>query len=389
VDPRRIAIVLARVLALLGLTVSAALVVEYASPVPLLCGPGGGCTAVRACGEQRVPWFSLPWFGLVSYGLALSASLLTPQDKAKRILPALGVGAALGGLTLLLVQRGLCGSFCKLCVITDASALLFGACLVYGRDSYEPASVAQRWLFGGGAVLAATAAMALAPTPSPTNPTDNGAPPQTIAVLPAPIAREQRAGVVTIVEFADFECPFCRRQHDVLTRALAPYGERVRFVRKQLPLNGIHPHAETAALAALCAEEQGRGEAMADKLFRADPERLTTEGTESLAGDVSVDLPRFRACVTSDRTRSHLAADRNAAGECGVNGLPTMFIGRERFDGAVSEEAVRASIERAFRADAGVTAEELSGGGDAGASETTERAADAGGASVDASATGG
>jgi protein-disulfide isomerase len=370
VDPRRYAVVFARVLALFALSVSAALVVEYASPEPLLCGAGGGCTAVRACWEQRVRGFSLPWFGLVTFGLALTATLVTPKEHAKRVLGPLSIGAIAGGLTLLLVQRGLCGAWCKLCVITDLSAMGFGAALWLGRRGYEPASDAQRWVFGGGAVLAATVALALAPTPGPSGTgdggRDSGGPePTRVAVLPGPIAREQRAGRVTVVEFADFECPFCRRQHDVLTRVLPGYDGRVRFVRKQLPLTSIHPHAETAALAALCAEDQERGEAMADKLFRADVERLTSEGTASLAGDVGVNLRAFGACLRDERTRSRLAADRNAASESGVSGLPTMFVGNERFEGLVDEAALRASIERALAADGGVATGESSQDGGA------------------------
>jgi protein-disulfide isomerase len=350
--------VIARVLALLGLAVSASLVVEYASPVPLLCGPGGGCTAVRACWEQRVPWFSLPWFGLVSFGFALSVLLLADETRGRRFLPLLGATSALGGLTLLALQRGLCGSWCKLCVVTDTSAVLMGAAVWVGAKTYEPASSAQRWLFGGGAVLSAAAALALAPEGAqsqgaPGDGRDRGPRAQIVAELPAPIAREQRDGIVTIVEFADFECPFCRRQHEVLTRVLARYEGRVRLVRKQLPLTSIHPNADTAARAALCAEELGRGEPMADRLFRADTEQLTTAGTEAIARELGLDLTAFRQCTSSDRTRSHIAADRNAAGESGVTGLPTMFIGHERFDGLVDDDALRASIERALAPDAG------------------------------------
>ncbi|MBL8683396.1 MAG: thioredoxin domain-containing protein [Myxococcales bacterium] len=359
-DPRRIAILAARVFALIGLAVSAALVVEYASPEPLICGAGGGCTAVRACWEQRVRGFSLPWFGLVSFGLALSATLLADEEKAKKFLPALGALSALGGLTFLAVQRGMCGSWCKLCVVTDTSAVLLGLSLLVGSRKWEPASTTQRWIFGGGAVLSAAFAMSLAPPAATTGNGPGGREqgPQAhyIADLPGPVAREQREGMVTIVEFADFECPFCRRQHESLTRVLSRYQGRVRLVRKQLPLTSIHPHAQTAALAALCAEDLGRGEAMADRLFRVDVDRLTAEGTEAIARELGVDMPAYRACVAAERTTSHIASDRNAAGECAVSGLPTMFIGHERFDGLVDEDALVASIERALHPDAGAPA---------------------------------
>lgn len=361
-DRRRIAITFARVFALVGLVVSAALVVEYAMPEPTLCGPGGGCTAVRACWEQRVRWFSLPWFGLVSFGVALSTLLFLPKDKARRLLPALGTLAALSGATLIALQFGLCHSWCKFCMLTDSSAILLGGALWYGRDAYESASSTQRWLFGGGAVLAVLVAMFSAPGASTAGGSGGESSGRTRAqyvdVLPGPVAREQRDGVVTIVEFADFECPFCRRQHAVLTSVLERYQGRVRLVRKHLPLVGLHPHAEDAAKAALCAEEMGRGEAMADRLFRAEPEQLTVDGTAAIARELGLDERAFRDCVSNDRTRSHIASDRNAARECGVQGLPTMFIGHERFDGVVDEETLRESIERALHPDAGVRSED-------------------------------
>lgn len=359
-DRRRIAILAARITALVGLAVSAVLVVEYASPEPLLCGPGGGCTAVRACWERRVPWFSLPWFGLVAFGLALSALLLAPEDKGKKFFAPMGAVAALGGLTLIGLQLGMCGALCKFCMVTDVSAIVMGALVFFGREQYEPANSTQRWIFGGGAVLASLVAMSLAPTPSGPNggggAAGNGPRAVPVPVLPSPVAREQRDGVVTIVEFADFECPFCRRQHGVLSTVIERYHGRVRLVRKQLPLVGIHPRAEDAARAALCAEDQGRGEPMADRLFRAETEQLTADGTVAIARELHLDEGAFRACLQNDRTRSHIADDRNAARDCDVHGLPTMFIGHERFDGLVDEDALRASIERAFVYDGGVAA---------------------------------
>src|SRR5215471_12266119 len=92
--------------------------------------------------------------------------------------------------------------------------------------------------------------------------------------LPPPIAAEMQKtprGQATVVEYVDFECPFCRRLDDVLAPVLAKYPGRVRVVRKHVPLTKIHPHAEAAARASVCAEAQGQGDAMADALFRAPP----------------------------------------------------------------------------------------------------------------------
>jgi protein-disulfide isomerase len=216
-------------------------------------------------------------------------------------------------------------------------------------------------------VLAATIAVMVAPSPSGggagAGSAANGPQAQQVAVLPGPVAREQRDGQVTIVEFADFECPYCRRQHGVLATVLERYRGRVRLVRKQLPLTGIHPHAEDAARAALCAEDMGRGEPMADKLFHAEESSSSRwTGPSPWRASWGLDERPFRECLASDRTRSHIAADRNAARECGVQGLPTMFIGHERFDGFVEEGPLRESVERALRYDGGVAQSAADGG---------------------------
>jgi protein-disulfide isomerase len=172
--------------------------------------------------------------------------------------------------------------------------------------------------------------------------------PEAVAELPEAVAREQQPGVATIVEFADFECPYCRRQHEVLNEVLAAYGPRVRFVRKHVPLSRIHPHAEHAARAACCAEEQGRGEAMADALFRS--EDLSPEACATTAARLGLNVQEYAACLTAPRIDARLEQDRNAATNAGVHGLPTMFVGRERFGGVVPAEQLRASIERALAA---------------------------------------
>ncbi|HEY0253462.1 MAG TPA: DsbA family protein, partial [Kofleriaceae bacterium] len=104
-------------------------------------------------------------------------------------------------------------------------------------------------------------------------------------VVPEVIAREQKPGVATIVDFVDFECPFCRRFAPTLDAAIASATVPVRLVRKMTPLK-IHPHAMTAALAWCCADAQGKGDAMAKALFEAPVDKLTPEGCEQIAVDV-------------------------------------------------------------------------------------------------------
>lgn len=343
---RRHAGLVLQVAALVGLAVSAWLVVSYALPSQFgLCGSGGGCDRVRQCWLSRVGGVSWPMVGVVSFAAVLAMSLST-RPAVRRLLPWAGLVAGGVGGALIVLQKAVCGAFCPFCLVTDVAGITVGAAAWLGRrEASVQITVRRRWGLAGAAVLSVVGPLVFgfmhaSPPVEPVR----------VAALPEPIAREQRPGVTTIVEFADFECPFCRRQHEVLTQVLASYGSRVRFVRKHLPLSRIHPHAEAAARAACCAEEQGRGEPMADALFRA--EDISAAGCEAIAARLGLDLTEYRACVNSPRVSARLERDRDDAARAGVRGLPTMFVGNERFEGVVAEDVLRASIDRALRSHA-------------------------------------
>src|SRR5690606_14821924 len=87
--------------------------------------------------------------------------------------------------------------------------------------------------------------------------------------VPAKVAAYYEPGKINVVEFADFQCPFCRRLHTQLKNIIEDYAGRVNFVRLHMPL-ASHAHARPAARAAVCAAKQGKEEAMADRLFEAE-----------------------------------------------------------------------------------------------------------------------
>jgi protein-disulfide isomerase len=169
--------------------------------------------------------------------------------------------------------------------------------------------------------------------------------------LPAPIAAEiarTPRGQATIVEYVDFECPFCRRLDEVLAPVLAKHPGRVRVVRKHVPLVKIHPHADAAARAAVCAEAQSKGDAMAEALFRAPPQELTDEGDLKLATQLALDPEAFRACLGEPRTARRVDADGTEFDAIGGDGVPLLFIGRERLDGLQDAATLEAAIGRAL-----------------------------------------
>ena len=158
-------------------------------------------------------------------------------------------------------------------------------------------------------------------------------------------------GHVTIVEFVDFECPFCRKLAPKLDAAIDQARQAqvpVRVVRKMVPLDQ-HKHAKAAALAWCCADAQGRGDAMAQELFAAAPDALTPEGCEQLAVKVGCDRDRYRATLADPQLSERIEGDIADAKAANVRGFLTVFIGTQgRLSGANHEPAdLRLAIDRA------------------------------------------
>jgi protein-disulfide isomerase/uncharacterized membrane protein len=293
-------VVALRLACLVGLAVSAMLLVDYIRP-PVFCADhGSGCSVVRSSVFARPFGIPLPLPGLAFFA-ALFGLTLTNAPRAWLGLRAAGALGVFAGGSFLLIQHFVIHAWCQFCVVVDLSR----------------------------------------PGPAPGQPA-----PLVNNRVPDSILAEQREGVATIVEFVDFECPFCRRQQEAVAQVVASYGPRVRVVRKNVPLS-FHPHARDAARAACCAEEQGRGDAVAEALFRA--EDLTPEGCERVAQAAGVDLQAYRACLASPRPNVALERDDRAARDAGVSGLPTLWVGREQFVGLQTVETLRASIDRALR----------------------------------------
>lgn len=336
--------VLLRVACLAGLAVSAMLLVDYVRP-PVFCADRGtGCDLVRASAYARPGGIPLPVPGMVFFATLLGVSLVARGRQGRAalgVLGALGVGA---GLTLVAIQHFRLQAWCRYCLVVDAASMIAGGiAIALSRNEIETQPRYARW----GSLGLAAAVLPLfwglsRPSHHPARPA-----PLASNVVPEVILREQRPGVATVVEFVDFECPFCRRQQEALVTALASYGPRVRVVRKNVPLS-FHPHARDAARAHCCADEQGRGDAMADALFRA--EDLTPEGCERVARGVGVDLGAYRACLASPRPNVAVERDERDARAVGLEGLPTIWIGREHFVGLQTIDTLRASIDRALAA---------------------------------------
>jgi len=139
---------------------------------------------------------------------------------------------------------------------------------------------------------------------------------------------------LTIVEFADFECPFSKEESSVVRELAARYPDRVRFIYRDFPLSDIHPRAESAARAGACAHEQGKFWAMHDKLFQNTP-ALAESDLKRYAQEIGLDVARFNACLTTEKYRDEVQDDYEAGVAAGVRGTPTFFIAGRRVEGAI------------------------------------------------------
>jgi protein-disulfide isomerase len=139
---------------------------------------------------------------------------------------------------------------------------------------------------------------------------------------------------VTIVEFSDFQCPYCKTFRDqTLNALLEEYGDQVRFVFRDFPLNQIHPYAQKAAEAAECANEQGKYWEMHDLLFANSP-NLGVDALKGFAEQLGLDTEQFNECLDSGRYADEVTADLQEGMSYGVSGTPTFFINGVRLVGA-------------------------------------------------------
>jgi protein-disulfide isomerase len=130
---------------------------------------------------------------------------------------------------------------------------------------------------------------------------------------------------VTIVEFSDFECPYCNGLVPTLRRLEQNYRDRIRIVYRQFPLNNIHPNAQKAAEASLCADEQDKFWALHDAMF-ADQKNLTVDDLKAKAAGVSLNPASFASCLDSGKYAGAVRDSVAEGSSLGVDGTPAMFI---------------------------------------------------------------
>lgn len=147
----------------------------------------------------------------------------------------------------------------------------------------------------------------------------------------APVRGEKDAKV-TIVEWSDFQCPFCNRVGPTLAQIEKEYGDSVRIVFKHLPLD-IHPDARAAHAAAEAAHRQGKFWPMHDRIFQNQRD-MRAETLERYAQEIGLDMDRYRKDVISDDVKQRIEEDLAQAQKLGVSGTPAFFINGRNLSGA-------------------------------------------------------
>jgi protein-disulfide isomerase len=159
----------------------------------------------------------------------------------------------------------------------------------------------------------------------------------------APVKGAETASV-TIVEFAEFQCPFCMRVRPTLEQIEHTYKDRVRFVWKHLPLVSIHSHAMGAAIAVEAARNQGRFWEYHDKLF-ANQAQLEPNDLRKYAQELGLNLARFDRDSTDQDLKTKVLEDMTEATSLGISSTPTFFINGRLVSGAMPFETFSTIID--------------------------------------------
>lgn len=149
---------------------------------------------------------------------------------------------------------------------------------------------------------------------------------------------------VTIVEFGDFQCPFCGRVEPTLMDLLKKYHGKVKLAFRDFPLRAIHPFAEGAAEAGRCAEAQGKFWPMHDAMY-ADQSKLSEDDLIKTAASLGMNSSAFASCMKSGKYRAAIEQDEATGLKAGVTGTPAFFINGRFLSGAVPEERFQEIID--------------------------------------------
>ena len=172
--------------------------------------------------------------------------------------------------------------------------------------------------------------------------------PYRVAVEPTGPARGKDGAKITVVEFADFQCPFCRQAEKTVSTVLEKHPNDVRVVFRQLPLASIHPNAIIAAKASVCADRQGKFWPMHDAMY-GDQSALSEPALMETAKRLGLDSEALSACIKDPATTTTIENDLRAADELNIQSTPYFLVNGRPIKGSVAVEQFEAIVAEELR----------------------------------------
>jgi uncharacterized membrane protein/predicted DsbA family dithiol-disulfide isomerase len=315
-----------RLLALLAVGVSTALLTDHLSGTGSFCGFDNPCGEVAASEYGQLFGVPLSAIGM-GWFAAFFALTLIPNRRVAVGMRIYAVITGLGGCVLLIVQFAVLHKVCPLCLVADIVAIALAIVSLARRAS--PTSMrwywVVAWLWLLGAAIGVPMFLSLIAQP---------------AAAPEPVREHWTPGRITVVEVSDFECPHCIRLDPILREFLRRHD--VKFVRLVAPLRAF-PNSRPAARAYLAAVRQGKGEEMAMALFSA--QSRDAAACRKLANQLKLDLPKFDEAVADPANDQEMDATVEWATK-NTSGLPLLWIQDQLLTGVPTLEMMEEAFAR-------------------------------------------
>lgn len=342
--------VLLLALSLLGLWDSSYLWWAYtARSRPMVC-LGDGCDAVRASPFAYPGGIPMPVFGVAMYAvlvlLIFSEPLLSSRLARANRYAVAGISGAgfLFSLYLTGIEAFVLHAWCTWCALSAMAVTFIFALAVLDvlRPQPCPEPAAGRALLRTNLTVALGAIVVGVPgfvyvsrhgAPPPSQPASAHALEQRLVRSDSHITGNPHAPI-TVVEFGDFQCPACGMAEQAAHQVRLKYGNQIRFVFRQFPLERIHSRALKAAEASECAADQGKFWEMVEELYRGD-RNLSDSALLRNARDLGLDAGRFEQCLSSGATTERVRRDIEDGRALGVRATPTYFVGRQKIEGSL------------------------------------------------------
>jgi predicted DsbA family dithiol-disulfide isomerase/uncharacterized membrane protein len=325
-----------------ALVASSLLLVDYVRPEPVFCDAEGGCGIMKRTAFARPYGIPMPYFGIGGF-LAIGLAQLLPGRRARITQAMLAVFGAIVALGLIGVQASM-KTVCPYCAVADSAGVVLAVLSVLRaiRGWDPPAELRGQRGIGVATILASVV------IPVSIGMNKKPLPPEVPQVIREEMKKTPK-GKVTVVDFVDFECPFCRMTHAEFSPLVEQRRDKLRVLRKNVPLR-MHPHAQDAARTACCGDAQGKGDEIAEALFATEPTALTPQGCEELAAKHGLDMTRFRDCVKDPATDASIHSDGETFRAAHGHGLPTIYIDGVKLEGSQEPGVLEHTLDTAISA---------------------------------------